>query len=36
MIFSLRTNILKHYYKQDDFKVLKIEYEKMIEEYIKT
>ena len=35
-IFSLRADTLKHYYKQDDFKLLKIGYEKMIEEYIKA
>ena len=35
-IFSLRTDTLKHYYKQDNFKLLKSEYGKVIEEYIKA
>lgn len=35
-IFSLRADTLKHYYKQDNFKLLKSEYEKVIEEYIKA
>lgn len=35
-IFSLRADTLKHYYKQDDFKLLKSEYGKVIEEYIKA
>ena len=35
-IFSLRADTLKHYYKQDDFKLLKSRYGKVIEEYIKA
>lgn len=35
-IFSLRADTLKHYYKQNDFKLLKSEYGKVIEEYIKA
>ena len=35
-IFSLRPDTLKHYYKRDDFKLLKSAYRKSIEEYIKT
>ncbi len=33
-IYTLNTKTLKHYYKQEDFKVLKKEYEKTIEEYL--
>lgn len=35
-IFSLRADTLKHHYKQDDFRLLKSEYGKIIEEYIKA
>jgi len=35
-IFSLRVETLKHYYKQDNFKLLKSDYGKVIEEYIKA
>lgn len=35
-IFALRADTLKHYYKQDDFRLLKSGYGKVIEEYIKA
>ena len=35
-IFTLRADTLKHYYKRDDFKLMKSGYGKLIEEYIKA
>lgn len=35
-IFALRADTLKHYYRHDDFKLLKSDYGKVIEEYLKT
>lgn len=35
-IFALRADTLKHYYKQDNFRLLKSGYGKVIEEYIKA
>lgn len=35
-IFALRADTLKHYYKKDDFRLLKSGYREVIEEYIKA